>query len=611
MTDRPNPHQVHSSSPERSISETSQELQRGLDNAHLDVGEGRRVESASVIEALVRLANDTKAGTRTVAVTELERLLPRAAESPELHTAIVRQIPHVATSIRVATDLGVLTDLFRLAGEIGYHGEREIRSCTGGVSSKDRAAALQDLASAILAKLYEPNRTLPEIVAESGIVALWRFRDTTAGMVRPLLHAFELAHPSNHRVAFGCNEIRRLDDERAALEPPPSRGFPAIVALFGLKGLMGRARWGEAESAAVETLVGTFNNPPDLPPPYDPASSALLAAHEQRIREAIRVLGRFGSRNKADLEPADSVRAAVALTTCLSSPLHDSKAIAALSLLGAGAAPALPALIEVGSSRRFSNTTRGEALEAIGRIIAAAPEIDCSDARGVGGRFLEITSRVLDGSNPLLIQKSLQALAAIGPRGAALASSIEYVLCHDLDSTPSPGEDEDAALQPIALYAIEALAAVDPSGDAAGKTFSRIFDAARTPDDIRQQLIIAVGELAEREEIPVPIVDTITARMIESRHLPEYLAEEALAMTQRVEHTLDLHPAELPLTTTALLRSRKLDTPAKEARLMSLVSGAGHYPQSILGILMASYPELSPVARLDDIALETLRRLRP
>jgi len=609
VSEKPTQDNTHGSSRERYRPDHPAEPRKGLNEFELGVTDIHRTESVSVVEALVRLANDTKISTRTVAVTELERLLPRATQSPELESAFVRQIPAIAASIQVTTDLGVLTDLFRLSGEIGRLGERESRNCIGSISSRERTAALQNLSSVILAKLYEPNRALPDIVAESAVLALTCFPETSAAIARPLLHHFEKSHATNSRISFGCEEIRRFDDAGSVAKSPPPRGLPALAALFGLRGLKGRSQWGAAESAAVETLVGVYNAPPDLPPPYDPASSALLAAHEQRVREAIRVLGRFGARNKDHLEPADSVRAAVALSTCLSSPLHDSNAIAALSSLGAGAAPALPALLEVASSRRFSTSTRGEAFETIGRIIAASPHIDCSDARGLGGRFLEVASRALDGSNPLLIQKSLQALGTVGPRCAALARAIEYALCQDLEATPSPGENEDAALQPVALYAIEAIAAIDPSGASAGRTFGRIFDSVRTPDDIRQQLIVAVGELAEREEIATSIIDVITARIVESRHLPEYLAEEALAMIQRVEHTLDLHPAELPLTTTALFRSRQLNTAAKEARLISLVSGTGHYPQSVLGILMAAYPELSPVPRLDDIALETLRRL--
>lgn len=610
MTERSTHNNPHGSPTDRYRPDHPLDPTTGNDELSLGSSSVRSIERAAVVGALVRLANDTKTTTRTIAVTELERLLPRAAESPELRAAVVRQIPPITNAIRVATDLGVLTDLFRLSGEIGRIGELEAHAGGEGLSVKERTAALQGLASAILSKLYEPNRALPEIVTENAVMALARFPHTIADLARPLLHSLERSHPTNTRISFGCDLIRRVDDRQSAAKTSTVKGLPSLAAFFGLHGLIGRARWGDAESSAVETLVRAFNAPPDLPPPYDPASSALRAAHERHVREAIRVLRRFGSRNKDVLEPIDSVRAAVALSTCLSSPLYDSVSIAALRSLGAAAAPALPALIEVAASRRFLNSTRGEAFEAIGHILAALPEIDCSDSRGLGGRFLETAARALHGSNPLLVQKSLQALTILGPRGAALAPSIEFALWSDLDATPSPGEDENAALQPVALYAIEALAAVDPSGTAAAKTFGRIFDASRTPDDIRHQLIVALGELAEREEIPAPIVDAITARIVAYRHLPEYLAEEALAMIQRLEHALDLHPAQMPLATIALLRSQKLDTAAKEGYLLSLIAGSEGFPQSVVGILIAAYPDIASVARLDDLALETLRHLR-
>lgn len=611
MTERPFQNNAHHTPEEHQRQDITTNTQPRFDDVRLSSGEARRFENATVVEALVRLVNDTKIATRTIAVTELERLLPRAAESAELRASIVRQIPRLTAAIRVANDIGVLTDLFRIAGEFGHIGERESCACgIGSPSKQERTTELIGLTSAIVAKLYEPNRSLPDITAESGVIALTRFLEISAPVARPLLHAFERIHPSNTRIAYSCEQIRRCHDERVVAEVPSVRGLSSLAALFGFRGLSGRSRWTEVESAAVATLIEASNAPPDLPLPIDPISSALRAECEQRLRGAIVVLGRFAVRNRRQLDLGDSVQIAIALSTCLSSPIMDSSAITALSVLGAGATPALPALIEVAGSRRYSHSTRGEAFGAIGQILAHSPDIDCSDARGLGGRFLETAARALRGSNPLLVQKILQALTLIGPRAFSLAPSIERALLSELDATPSLGENVDAVLQPVALIAIEALAAIDPSGHTAATTFTRIFEARRTPDDIRHQLIVTFGELAEREEVPLAISDTISAGIIESRYLAGYLVEEALAMVERIEATLDLHPAEMPLATTALLRSQNLDIPTKEARLLSLVTDSERFPESIRRILIAAYPEISPVARLDDIALETLRRLR-
>ena len=561
--------------------------------------------SGQKIDALFRLATDSKVSTRIVALEELERCVARAHHSTELRHELSTHLPRLIRSIQLSKDVGVIADLMKLGGGIAQvleHAPNGEALHTSSESSPRRE--LLELAGAIVGKLYSPTSPPPPFVAQTAVAALARFVQTNAVTIDPLLGKIENLFPGNTRLLHG----RELIAAAAAIAaPPPSIPRPGPLALFfGSRGPGGKFTWGEAESEAVVTLVDCANAPP---PPIDALFSERMWAYERRVREAIVTLGRFAARNKGVLEPADSIRGSIALTACLSSPVFESNAIEALRAFGASAAPALPALLELAESRRHSQSTRGEALEAIGGILAQLPPSIFGGESTLGGDFLHRADDLLRGMSPVITLKTLAAVAPLGEHARPIAGAVEAALRNDLDETHTLAESEEPALHPTALTALEVLAHIDRSGYTAAAAIGRIFGSRRVPDELRHQLIGALAELTERGQISHHIADPMFERMVETPGLPRPLVADLHAAVRRCERALDLRAAQLPLTNTALLKSPALDTDSKHERLGALATNGRDHRRTVTTILVAAYREISKEPRLDGFALDLLRYL--
>jgi hypothetical protein len=562
-----------------------------------------------VFNALIRLVNDPKASTRSVAVTEIQRLVQPGPLVPELQAAVVRQIPTLSRAISFNHEVGVLADLCRIAGEIGGIASVEITPRHSAPSEKQRGAVLQELTGAIVGKLYGPWAEPPRELAAPALIALARFAPISAPLAYPLVESYLKKNSGDPRVSHAAEILRCAASAQPPAEVSSSGPGSAIIKWLGLRGIIGKASWGPGESEAVTVLMAAFHSPPPFPAPSDPAAAARITSHEERVHREILTLERFGVRTKGTMPFSDSLHGSISLASCLGSPMHSTAALQALRAFGPAAAPAIPAILEAARARGLSDASRGEALEVLGALLSHSPALDFSDSASLGGHFFDLARDALHRSSPFLIQKTLQGLISLGSRAQPLASAVEYALRESLVSVPSPGEQEDAALEPLSLVAIETLAAIDPSGETVAQTFSRIFTSHRTPDDIRLQLILAVEDLTEREELALPIADAVMAQITASRDLAGYLVEECYAMYQRIGKDFRLNPAELPQATSAFLRAPRLDLDSKEEMLRQIASSAAHHPYAVKQILMSTYKDISPFQRLDDLALETLRRL--
>lgn len=565
-----------------------------------------RPEPARILKTLIRLVNDTTPSTRAIASAEIERFVH--SPSTDLHAEVFPAIPTLTQAIQASSTFPILSELLYVAGEVSKAASGPWSTCLSGAFQKQRRTSLERLAGAIVGKLYEPHAELPPVIIDRALVALSRFGSISAPIAYPLLEAAIRVYPKDATVARACDSLRSC----AALHQEEKGAGQSKVmasAWFRLRGLVGKTRDEQIRADSVATLAGALFDPPALPPPIDPGGAALMVHHEGRLRQAISALGHLGARMSDDTPYIDSLHTAIALTGCLNSPLHDLDAVRALRSLGRAAAPAIPALLTVGASPRFAEETRGTALELLGHLFSRLPREQFGMNGSLGERFLQLAGDILHGKNPLLAQRTLQGIIPLGSRGRELIPAVERALRQALETTPIPDDPADAALEPITFVAIEALAALDPSANAAADAIERVFASRRTPDDIRHQLILAVGELAEQEEIGLSVADAVLARMIATPTLPGYLIDELYATTERIEETFRIHPAELPLTTTALLCAPNLSLRSKEIKLRKIGEVSNTLAPKVTEMLVKSYPEIAPHARLDDIALETLRRL--
>jgi hypothetical protein len=362
------------------------------------------------------------------------------------------------------------------------------------------------------------------------------------------------------------------------------------------------------ESDAVSTIIRSHNTPKNSPA-SSPAWTKSLEREYRSLEEAIETLGRFGTRQRDPICPQDAFRATIALTTCINHPDLGVKAIKAIEAYGGEALPCLPALLEIVQSPGYPPDIRGQALDLGRGILNYHPAVSLdSTTPGLGSRYIETVGSALRSDAPELILAGLRAAQHLGVRGREFISAIETILQADIAHTSQSDEDDDITLSAVALGSLEALAVIDSSGQALADVLERVYKDDQIEYLVHSDLVTALGVMLEQERVELSIGDAVFAKLLASCDLDVQFLNDISETVSIFERTLSLTPADIPLISVALLRS-KIDPDEKHDLLQRLDRGALSNPLATRQILMQAYPAISREPRLDYTALETLRRL--